>query len=192
MTGSKTARRSSAKGRKTSTTTTRTAAGVPVLEKALEEFGAAMKLFQKRDYARAKEGFRGVMDSYPDEKEICDRAAGLMAVCDRQIHTEVPQPGDAEEDCTQGVVHLNEGNVEEALNHFRRAAENGGGARAWYLEACALVQAGRKDEAVASLKRSVEADPSNRSRAANEKDFDALREMPGFQEMMGGHQESSG
>jgi Flp pilus assembly protein TadD len=156
------------------------------MDKALEEFSAAMKLFQKRDYPRAREGFRGVIEKYPGEKEICDRASGLMAVCDRQVHTEVPQARNAEEDCTQGVVFLNEGNVEEALSHFRKAAENGGGARAWYLEACALAQAGRKDEAVSSLRKSVEADPGNRSRAANEKDFEGLREDPGFQDLMGG------
>lgn len=186
MTGSKTARKSPARGRKSNATPSRPApAGVAVQEKALEEFGAAMKLFQKRDYPRAREAFRALLEKYSGEQEMGDRASGLMAICDRQMHAEVVQPRNTEEECTQGVVLLNEGNVEEALEHFRKAAGDGGGARAWYLEACALAQAGRKDEAVLSLKKSVEADPSNRSRAANEKDFEVLHQLPEFQELMG-------
>jgi tetratricopeptide (TPR) repeat protein len=145
-----------------------------------------MKLFQKRDYARARELFRDLVERYPMEPELIDRARGLMAVCEKQMNTETAHPGGAEEHCTQGVIHLNAGEVEEALDLFRKAAGMGGGGQAWYLSACALAQTGRAEEALDALRKAVSADPSNRSRAANEKDFDSLREHPGYDGIVAG------
>lgn len=191
MTGSKTASKSLSKGRRTGLKRARFAAG-PAREKALEEFATAMKAFQKRDYARARDLFRSVVEKHPEEAEVADRARGLMRVCEKEIHTELPRLKGAEEHCTQGVIHLNQGNLEEALESFQAATEDGGGGTAFYLLACALAQAGRIEEALGALKRSVDADPSNRARAANEKDFYPLRDDPSFKEILSGSRESAG
>lgn len=193
LTGSKTAQKAPSKGRKAAAARPRPrpVAG-PAREKVLEEFAAAMKAFQKRDYARARDLFRSLVEKHPEEAEVVDRARGLLRVCEREMHTEVPRLKGADEHCTQGVIDLNRGNLEEALEHFRTATEDGGGGRAFYLLACALAQAGRSQEAVSALQRSVEADPANRPRAANERDFDALREDPAFQKILSGSRETSG
>ena len=143
-----------------------------------------MKAFQKRDYPRARDHFRTVLDEDPADQTLTDRARGFLAICERQMHPGSARPRDAEERCTRGVVLLNEGDVAGALEHFLEATRDGGGGQAWYLAACAMVRSERHEEAVSALRRAIELDPSNRSRAANERDFLPLCDLPAFGEIM--------
>ena len=47
-------------------------------EKAVAAFGLGMKAFHKKDYAKALEYLTAVLEKYPEEKELIDRANAHM------------------------------------------------------------------------------------------------------------------
>lgn len=161
-------------------------AGSPDHARAVADFEAAMKLFARKDFARARELFRAIPEKYAGDLEIVDMARSREAICERQVHTSAPTPASPDEHCNQGVFLLNDGNVEAALEHFQRAAEGGGGGQAAYLMACALARSGKPSEAVEALRRAIETDPVNRARATHEPDFEALRQDGSLDALLGG------
>ncbi len=151
-------------------------AGVaPDHARAVADYEAAMKLFARQDFARARDIFRSIPERYPLEAQLGDLARSRAAICERRAHHGAPRPNGPEDHCNLGVFLLNEGNDDSALEQFRKAAESGGGGQAWYLMACSLVRMGRSGEALDALKKAVELDPLNRARASNEEDFEPLR-----------------
>src|SRR6266545_1345518 len=82
------------------------------------------------------------------------------------------------------VLEKNRGNVPEAIEHLKRAARKNGGGRVDFLLACCYAQSGEVDSALLYLKKAIEEDQSNRILARHDRDFDALRDTPSFQELL--------
>lgn len=188
MTGSKEVRKAPARARKAPALSRRsaTAAGNSDYIKALEDFEAGVKSFLAKDFARAQDLFTAFPRKYPSQLELGDAARARAAICERQLHPEVPDLRSPKEWCDQGVLLLNEQSYEEALGLFDKALQNGAGDRAHYLRACALSRIGRGDEALTALGQAIALDPANRSRAANDDDFEALRSRPEWSAILSG------
>ncbi len=185
--GSKVARKPGARGKKSEPRKRAPAARPPAQEKAIEEFAAALKLFHRRDLARARDHFRQVLATYPQEKEIGDRATTYLRVCERGLQPQSPRLKDADDFYYQGVVLLNQRNIEEAIRMFERAlASDPASEKALYASAAALALSGRRAECLSMLSRAIEAGSSNRVRAANESDFDSMRDDPEFRRLVHG------
>jgi len=162
-------------------------AGVaPDHARAVADFEAAVKLFAKQDFARARDLFRAIPERYPGELEIGDLSRSREAICERRAHPEAPRLTSPEDYCNRGVFLLNEGNHDGALEHFRQAVEGGGSGQAWYLMACTLVRCDRLSEAMEALGKAIQREPSNRARASNEPDFEGLREEAAWDSLIGG------
>jgi tetratricopeptide (TPR) repeat protein len=175
-----------AAGRSRGGAASREAAGTADHLRAVADFEAAMKLFARKEFARARELFRAIPEKYAAELEIVALARSREAMCERRVRADAPLPSSPEEQCDRGVLLLNEGDVEAALDQFRRAAQGGGGGKAQYLMACALSRSGRPDEALEALRRAIDTDPFNRARASNEPDFEALRLDGSLDAILGG------
>jgi tetratricopeptide (TPR) repeat protein len=159
----------------------------PGQEKAIEEFASAMKLFQKRELAKAKDLFKGIIDAFPNESEIVDSARTYMQICERGLHPQLPRLKDADDYYNHGVVLMNQGGLEEASRMFERAlAAEPGSEKILYTQAAAFALSGRREESLAVLRRAIAASHANRARAANDADFDFLREDPEFQSLVRG------
>ena len=78
------------------------------------------------------------------------------------------------------VLEKNRGNVAEAIEHLKRAAPKNGHGRVDFLLACCYAQNGESDTALEHLRKAIEEDQSNRILARHDRDFDPVRETPGF------------
>jgi tetratricopeptide (TPR) repeat protein len=159
----------------------------PGQEKAIEEFAAAFKVFQKRDLAKARDLFKELLEKFPRESEILDRVHTYLQICERGLHPVVPRLKDADDFYYQGVFLMNQQNLDEALGMFERAlAADPANEKILYSHAAALLLAGRRGESLDSLRRATSASHANRARAANDVDFESFREDPEFQDIVRG------
>jgi tetratricopeptide (TPR) repeat protein len=140
-----------------------------------------VQALQRHDYAGAAELFRAVIDRYPEERELLERARLYLRVCERETARQAPPPQTSGDHVYAATVALNAGEHAAALAHLQRAltmdAEND---HAHYIMAAALSLRGRRDEALDHLKRSIELNPDNRSQARQDPDLENIRGHEGF------------
>ena len=147
----------------------------------IEAFERAVKAFGKKELDKAKGLFDEVLASYPDERDLTDRARAYRAICERAEKKAPFKPKNFDEWLHQGVYLHNRGEYDEALRSFEQAAEIH--PRSDHALYCiAAVQARRGDEAasVKALQSAVKIDPANRAQARLDPDFDDLRESDAF------------
>lgn len=155
--------------------------------KALEEFGHAVRLLQKRDFLKARDELRAILQKYPDEKELADRARTYLQVCARSLQPPAPRLKDADDHYYQGVFHLNQRNHDEAIRLFEKAlALDPESEKILYAQATAYAQSGRREAALEALRRAIAANAANRHLAAKDDDFEALRSDEEFRRLVGG------
>ena len=86
----------------------------------------------------------------------------------------------------EGLVHFASGDYEQAAETYQRfLAEEPGDAGFLYNLACAESRLGRKEDALAHLRQSVEAAERYRQAAVGDSDFDAIRDDPEFSAITG-------
>jgi tetratricopeptide (TPR) repeat protein len=139
---------------------------------------------QKRKLEEAERNFLDLIQKYPAERELVDRSRVYLSVIERQKRDARPALTEPEDCYYAAVLEKNRGNVAEAIEHLKRAARKNGHGRVDFLLACCYAQNGEADAALLFLKKAIEEDQSNRILARHDRDFDPLRETPGFQELL--------
>lgn len=136
---------------------------------------------QRHDYAGAAENFRTVIERYPEERELLERARLYLRVCERETARNTPPPETPAEQIIAATVSLNQGDHATALHHLQKALtaapEND---HAHYIMSAALSMRGRREEAIEHLHRAVELNPDNRSQALQDPDLENIRDLDGF------------
>jgi len=163
---------------------------VPAVERttyieAVALYERGLQALQRHDYIRAAELLRAVLASYPDEKELHDRAQLYLNICERQSaprHTASPE--NAEQRLYAATLALNSGEYAQALAHIggviRDEPDND---HAHYMRAVAFTLRGETSEALLSLVRALELNPQNRALARQDPDLEALRHEAGFRQV---------
>jgi tetratricopeptide (TPR) repeat protein len=153
----------------------------PGFYEAVAIYERGVQALQRHDYTNGAELFRTVIDKYPEERELLERARLYLRVCERETARQAPPPQTAGDFVYAATVALNAGDHQGALGHLQRAisadAEND---HAHYIMAAALSLRGRSDEALQHLQRSIALNPENRSQARQDPDLDNLRQHHGF------------
>ena len=140
-----------------------------------------LQALQRRDFAASADALRIVIERYPDERELLERARLYLKVCERELEPKEPSPKTADEWVYAATVAQNSGDDATALRHLQRAlAEDARHDHAHYMMAVASAQ--RQDTAAAldHLRRAVSLNPENRSRARQDPDLEAIRDDAGF------------
>jgi len=140
-----------------------------------------LQALQRRDFAASAEAPRTVIERYPDERELLERARLYLKVCERELEPKEPTPKTADEWVYAATVVLNAGDEATAHRHLLRAlTEDARHDHAHYM--MAVVSARRNDPAAAleHLRQAVSLNPENRSLARQDPDLDVLRDEPGF------------
>jgi tetratricopeptide (TPR) repeat protein len=152
-------------------------------ENARKEFDRGVAAIQKKRIEEAERHFTELIQKYPDEKELADRARVYLAVCDRQkkANAVLTEPEDF---YYAALLAKNRGQVMEAIDHLKRAVRKNGGGKVDFLLACCYAQNGERETAIEHLKRAIEEDQSNRILARHDSDFDPVRDTPEFQELL--------
>src|SRR5262249_89705 len=113
--------------------------------------------------------------------EILDRVNTYLRACERALHPAGPRLKDADDFYHQGVFLMNERNLEEASRMFERAlALEPASEKVIYAQAAAFGLPGMSGDALDMPRRAIASSRSNAARAANDSDFESLRDDPEF------------
>lgn len=152
-------------------------------QQALETFERAVKALGRKDFDRTRDLLDGLIEDYPDQQELVERARAYKAVCDRARRP--ARPKTFEELLNYGVVLHNRGDFQHAVKYLQQALDihprNEG---ALYCLAAAQARAGDTPAALKALKSAIHANPASRAQARKDADFEPLREAAAFQALV--------
>ncbi len=140
-----------------------------------------LQALQRRDFAASADALRTVIERYPDERELLERARLYLKVCERELEPKEPTPKSADELVYAATVALNQGDEANAMLHLQRAlAADTRHDHAHYMMAVASARRNDVNAALDHLRRSVALNPENRSIARQDPELDSLRDAPAF------------
>lgn len=161
------------------------AARKPGFYEAVAIYERGVQALQRHDFQGAAGFFRTVLERYPDERELLERARLYLRVCERETSRQPPVPKTPAEQVYAATVALNSGDHAGALDHLQRAlGEDPNSDHAHYIMAVALGMRNRADEAIEHLGQAIALNPENRSLARQDPDLDGLRDHERFKDAL--------
>lgn len=153
----------------------------PTYHEAVAMYERGLQALQRRDFAASADALRTVIERYPDERELLERARLYLKVCERELEPKEPAPKTADEWVYAATVALNQGDEANALLHLQRAlAADARHDHAHYMMAVASARRNDVNAALDHLRRAVALNPENRSIARQDPELDSLREAAAF------------
>jgi Tfp pilus assembly protein PilF len=160
----------------------------PGFYEAVAIYERGVQALQRHDYAGAAEQFRNVLNRYPEERELLERARLYLRVCDRETARQPPTPRTPAERVYAATIALNAGDHAAAADHLQRAlSEDPENDHAHYTMAVALGLRGRLDDALDYLGTAVGLNPENRSLALQDPDLEPVRAHQRFNDILDTH-----
>jgi tetratricopeptide (TPR) repeat protein len=161
------------------------AARKPEFYEAVAVYERGVQALQRHDFPGAAGFFRTVLQRYPDERELLERARLYLRVCERETSRQPPAPKTPAERVYAATVALNSGDHSGALTHLQRAlGEDPDSDHAHYIMAVALGMRNRADEALEHLRQAIALNPENRSLARQDPDLDSVRDHDRFRDAL--------
>jgi tetratricopeptide (TPR) repeat protein len=161
------------------------AARKPGFYEAVAIYERGVQALQRHDFTAAAGFFRTVLDRYPEERELLERARLYLRVCERETSRQQPVPKTPAERVYAATVALNSGDQAGALDHLQRAlTDDPESDHAHYIMSVALGMRGRVEEALEHLRRAIALNPENRSLAKQDPDLDVIRGHQSFRSVL--------
>lgn len=158
----------------------------PAFYEALAVYETGVRALQRHDFEAAADSLRGVIQRYPGERELVERARLYLQVCERETARRPSGPQTPSESVYAATVALNAGDVDGALGHLNRALERAPESdHAHYIMAVALVDKGDPSRALAHLRQAIALNQDNRSVALQDPDLGALHDLEAFRQVLG-------
>src|SRR5260221_13637583 len=149
----------------------------PTYHEAVAMYERGLQALQRRDFAASADALRAVIERYPDERELLERARLYLKVCERELEPKEPAPKTADEWVYAATVALNAGDEATALLHLQRAlAADARHDHAHYMMPVASARRTEVSAALDHLRRAVALNPENRSIARQDPELDSLRD----------------
>ena len=165
------------------------APGSALLEKrasyveAVALYERGLEALQRREFRAAEEALRRVLEQYPDERELHERARLYLKICERETGPPPPSPQTVEERVYAATLALNAGAHEQALRHLQPATdERPDDDHVHYMLAVVHTLRHEGDLALTYLRRAIDLNPDNRTLARQEPDFEPIRRELGFRQ----------
>lgn len=157
------------------------AQGSAAFEAAIKDYEAALEKMRNGEFAAARELFRSIEAGHRDEPVLAERARTWLAACERRLAPPPGSDGTSNEKYLEAVGLLNAGRTHEALAILDAlvAAEPREGSF-WYARAVARAQRRDADGAADDLRRAIESVPHLRFQAAQDPDFESIRDEAAF------------
>ena len=148
----------------------------------LDLFERAVKALGKKDFDRALDLFDTLIQQYPQEPDLIERARAYRAVCERARDKRPNfRPKGFEDLLNYGVYLHNRAEFADALKYFQQAAEiHPRNEHVLYCLAAAFARFGDTLGALKALRSAIGVSAANRTQARSDSDFDPIREDPGF------------
>lgn len=153
----------------------------PGFYEAVAIYERGVQALQRHDFQAAAGFFRNVLEHYPDERELLERARLYLRVCERETARQAPALKTPQERVYAATMALNAGDYAQAMDQLQRAlAEDPDSDHAHYTMSVALGMRGRVDEAIEHLRQAIALNPENRALARQDPDIESLRSHDGF------------
>ena len=176
-----------AKRKATPARTRRRSARAPVVKireayaKAVTLYEKGLKALQRKNYDGAATAFRTLLEDFPEERELHDRARLYLNVCERETGPKVKVPKSVDERILAATLALNRRDVDQALVLLRRtASSHPKHDHIQYMLALAHALRDDVETAAEHLERAIALNPGNRLQAKQEPDFDSIRRTQPF------------
>lgn len=148
-------------------------------------FDKAMALFQKRDFARARELFAQAQAG--PQVELAHSAQMYARMCERRLGQGTATLKSPEDYYTLGVTLFNRGDLEGAESALRKALELAPRAdHVHYAMALCAGHRGNIQAAASHLQRAIELQPSNRIAARNDAEFHTIAQHAAIRDLLNG------
>jgi Tfp pilus assembly protein PilF len=157
----------------------------PTYHEAVALYERGLQALQRHDFAAAADALRNVIERYPDERELLERARLYLKVCERELMPRQTDPRTAEERVYAATVALNDGDESAAVHHLQRAlSEDPEHDHAHYMMAVAMTRRQDAPAALEHLRRAIMFNAENRGLAKQDPDLEPLRESDGFRAVL--------
>jgi tetratricopeptide (TPR) repeat protein len=152
---------------------------------AFNAFERGFQALQQRQFGRAAELLSVVVNNFPDEKEIQERARVYLSICERQAATRDSRPRSFEERVNAATVAINRAAFDEGLALLRKLeAEDSENDHVQYMLGVVYGSVGDIEQALAHLRNAIELNPENRFLSTQDADLESLRQHAGFAAMI--------
>lgn len=141
---------------------------------AFEAYERAIHAMQRHNYAQGAAAFQALIDQFPGERALLDRARVHIEMCERELQRQAPRT--LEERITAATAALNdddEGRAEALAKGI--LAENPEHDMALYLLAVVEMRRKSAPTAMAYLRRAIELSPEAAAQARLDADFESIR-----------------
>jgi tetratricopeptide (TPR) repeat protein len=157
----------------------------PAYYEAIALYESGVRGLQRHDYEAAAAAFRSVLERYPEERELHERARLYLRVCERETARRPAGPQTPQERVYAATVALNAGDHAGALDYLRRALEESPeNDHAHYMMAVAQSSRGQVEDALEHLRQAIGLNPENRALARQDPDLESLRDHDSFREVL--------
>ena len=155
----------------------------PKLVQVVKDYEQALKALQAQKFDRAKPLLEKVLTA--GSKELSDRAAIHLNICNQQLAKTSQKFGNAAEQYDYAVSLMNMGDYVGAREQLEKLLKNDPKLDyAWYGFSVLECLTGHFPEALQHLTEAIRLNPANRFQARNDTDFQNLADDPRFTELL--------
>jgi len=156
----------------------------PPATEAVAAFERGMADIQKKNYSGAASTFRSLLERFPSEGFLADRARVYLELAERELRKRPAASGGIEERLTAATAALNNNDYAEATRLADSVlSEDASQDLASYLLAVIATRKGDHFDALAHLKHAIAVNPENRVQARQDEEFDPLFELDEFHDI---------
>jgi tetratricopeptide (TPR) repeat protein len=143
---------------------------------AIAVYEQAMLALQRREFASAAEQLSQIVQKYPQEKELAERARLYLALCERHTRPLSAEPRSITERLYAATLALNAAEVTRAIAYLEQVlADDAENDQALYMLAVSHSARGETELAIGYLQRAIATNPENRVLARTDPDLAAIR-----------------
>jgi tetratricopeptide (TPR) repeat protein len=148
---------------------------------AISAFEKGMAALQRHDYKAASTTFQMILDQFPSEGFLTDRARVYIELAARELRKRPAGSGDVEERVTAATLALNNHNDDEAERLATGVLkEDASQDLAAYLLAVVAARRNNIDGALGHLRTAIAINPECRLQARQDEEFDPLMDSDEF------------
>ncbi len=150
---------------------------------AVKLYESGFKLMHAEKFDKAGDTFAALVEDFPEETGLLDRAHVLIHVCQKRIRESKKSMKlkSADDYYEVGVAEMNRRELDDALEHLQQALRMSPRAdHVFYALAAVSALRNERDEALEYLEKSIKYRDENRFLAINDVDFESLSDDPEF------------
>ena len=153
---------------------------------ALALLGKGVELIFQKDFKKAKNELKSLLQTYPGELDILARARSYMQICEREEANLKKPAASADQLYALGILEHNKSNYDAAISYFLQSlAKHPKADYIYYSIAASHAKKGDAAKSIENLRKAVALNEDSRIYAKNDADFSALQSERDFAELVG-------